>query len=43
VLVNDFTAAALGVTAVGSGDLAPLGGGPPVTHGPIAVLARARG
>jgi glucokinase len=43
VLVNDFTAAALGVTAVGSGDLAPLGGGPPVTHGPIAVLGAGTG
>ena len=43
VLVNDFTAAALGVTAVGSGDLASLGGGPPVEHGPIAVLGAGTG
>src|SRR4029077_10147063 len=32
-LINDFTAAALGVTAVTAGDLAPLGGGTPVTAG----------
>src|SRR6187431_448451 len=43
VLVNDFTAAALGVTAVSSTDLASLGGGPPVAHGPIAVLGAGTG
>jgi glucokinase len=42
-LVNDFYAAALGVTAVRSSDLAPLGGGPPVTSGPIAVLGAGTG
>jgi glucokinase len=43
LLVNDFTAAALGVTAVGATDLAPLGGGPPVAQGPIAVLGAGTG
>ena len=42
-LVNDFFAAALGVTAVGSDELFPLGGGPPVEHGPIAVLGAGTG
>jgi glucokinase len=42
-LVNDFYAAALGVTAVGADELAPLGGGPPVEHGPIAVLGAGTG
>ena len=42
-LINDFTAAALGITAVGSSDLAPLGGGPPVLQGPIAVLGAGTG
>ena len=42
-LVNDFYAAALGVTAVGANDLAPLGGGPPVAQGPIAVLGAGTG
>lgn len=42
-LVNDFSAAALGVTAVGASDLVPLGGGPPVPHGPIAVLGAGTG
>ena len=42
-LVNDFYAAALGVTAVRPTDLAPLGGGPPVTNGPIAVLGAGTG
>src|SRR5262249_28083708 len=36
MLVNDFQAAALGVTAVGSDQLLALGGDPPVTHGPVA-------
>ncbi len=43
MLVNDFTAAALGVTVVQSTDLAPLGGGPPVAAGPIAVLGAGTG
>ncbi|HMC93771.1 MAG TPA: glucokinase [Polyangia bacterium] len=42
-LVNDFYAAALGVTAVRSDELVPLGGGPPVEHGPIAVLGAGTG
>jgi glucokinase len=42
-LVNDFHAAALGVTAVGSDWLAPLGGSPPVRRGPIAVLGAGTG
>ena len=42
-LVNDFFAAALGVTAVGADQLAPLGGGPPVPRGPIAVLGAGTG
>ena len=42
-LVNDFHAAALGVTAVGSEWLAPLGGSPPVRRGPIAVLGAGTG
>ncbi|HVV16120.1 MAG TPA: glucokinase [Polyangia bacterium] len=42
-LVNDFFAAALGVTAVGPDQLAPLGGGPPVPRGPIAVLGAGTG
>jgi glucokinase len=42
-LINDFSAAALGVTAVGATDLAPLGGGPPVARGPIAVLGPGTG
>jgi glucokinase len=43
VLVNDFYAAALGVTAVGPEQLAGLGGDPPVSHGPIAVLGAGTG
>jgi glucokinase len=43
LLINDFTAAALGVTAVDSSQLAPLGGGTPVAHGPIAVLGAGTG
>jgi glucokinase len=42
-LVNDFSAAALGVTAVGPEALAPLGGGAPVPGGPIAVLGAGTG
>ena len=42
-LVNDFYAAALGVTAVSSDFLVPLGGGPPVERGPIAVLGAGTG
>jgi glucokinase len=42
-LVNDFHAAALGVTAVGRDWLAPLGGSPPVRRGPIAVLGAGTG
>jgi glucokinase len=42
-LVNDFVAAAMGVTAVGSDELVALGGDPPVTHGPIAVLGAGTG
>jgi len=42
-LVNDFSAAALGVTVIGPDDLAPLGGGPPVPRGPIAVLGAGTG
>jgi glucokinase len=43
LLVNDFHAAALGVTAVGPDQLVALGGGPAVTHGPIAVLGAGTG
>jgi glucokinase len=43
VLVNDFYAAALGVTVVEHEWLAPLGGGPPVPQGPIAVLGAGTG
>ena len=43
VLVNDFHAAALGVTAVGPDELAALGGDPPVAQGPIAVLGAGTG
>jgi len=42
-LVNDFYAAALGVTVVGPTDLVPLGGGPPAAQGPIAVLGAGTG
>jgi glucokinase len=42
-LVNDFHAAALGVTAVGSEWLAPLGGAPPTRRGPIGVLGAGTG
>lgn len=43
LLVNDFYAAALGVTALRPDDLASLGGGPPVDRGPIAVLGAGTG
>jgi glucokinase len=42
-LVNDFYAAALGVSVVGPDWLAPLGGPPPTPHGPIAVLGAGTG
>jgi glucokinase len=42
-LVNDFSAAALGVTAVGPNELVALGGSMPVAHGPIAVLGAGTG
>jgi glucokinase len=42
-LVNDFHAAALGVTAVGPEQMVALGGGTPVPHGPIAVLGAGTG
>lgn len=42
-LVNDFHAAALGVTAVDAQWLAPLGGSPPTPHGPIGVLGAGTG
>jgi len=42
-LVNDFQAAALGVTAVGPEDLVHLGGDPPVANGPVAVLGAGTG
>jgi glucokinase len=42
-LLNDFHAAALGVTAVGPDGVAPLGGSPPVRRGPIAVLGAGTG
>jgi len=42
-LVNDFHAAALGVTAVAADSLVPIGGGPPAERGPIAVLGAGTG
>jgi glucokinase len=42
-LVNDFQAAALGVTAVGPDQLVALGVGTPLPHGPIAVLGAGTG
>jgi glucokinase len=42
-LVNDFYAAALGVTAVAPEQLVALGGGPPAPQGPIAVLGAGTG
>lgn len=42
-LLNDFYAAARGVATVGSEWLTPLGGGPPVRRGPIAVLGAGTG
>ena len=43
LLVNDFYAAALGVTAVGPSQLAGLGGAPPLAKGPLAVLGAGTG
>jgi glucokinase len=43
VLVNDFHAAALGVTAVGSDELVALGGDLRIAHGPMAVLGAGTG
>ncbi|HXU00813.1 MAG TPA: glucokinase, partial [Polyangia bacterium] len=43
VLVNDFHAAALGVTAVGPDELVGLGGDVRVPHGPMAVLGAGTG
>jgi glucokinase len=42
-LVNDFYAAALGVTVMGPEWLAPLGGATPVRRGPIVVLGAGTG
>jgi glucokinase len=42
-LVNDFHAAALGVSGVSPDWLAPLGGSPPQRRGPIAVLGAGTG
>jgi glucokinase len=42
-LVNDFSAAALGVTVVGPEALVPLGDGTSLPHGPIAVLGAGTG
>jgi glucokinase len=42
-LVNDFYAAALGVTAVSPDELVSLGGAPPIAEGPIAVLGAGTG
>jgi glucokinase len=42
-LVNDFQAAALGITAVGPDHLCALGGDPPIAHGPMAVLGAGTG
>ena len=42
-LLNDFHAAALGVTSVESTYLVGLGGSPPLLHGPIAVLGAGTG
>ena len=42
-LINDFSAAALGVTAVGPKELVSLGGATPVEGGPIAVLGAGTG
>ena len=42
-LVNDFSAAALGVTVVGPTALVSLGGAMPVERGPIAVLGAGTG
>jgi len=42
-LLNDFHAAALGVTSVAPSYLIGLGGSPPVLHGPVAVLGAGTG
>jgi glucokinase len=42
-LVNDFYAAALGVTAVGADFLVSLGGAPPSPRGPVAVVGAGTG
>jgi glucokinase len=42
-LVNDFYAAALGVTAVGPDFLVSLGGSPPTPRGPVAVVGAGTG
>lgn len=42
-LLNDFHAAALGVTSVAPSYLIGIGGSPPVLHGPIAVLGAGTG
>jgi glucokinase len=43
LIVNDFHAAALGVTAIGPEWLAALGGPAPIPRGPIAVLGAGTG
>jgi glucokinase len=43
VVVNDFTALALGVSSVPSSDLMQLGGGPAVEAAPVAVLGPGTG
>jgi glucokinase len=43
LLVNDFHAAALGVTAVGPDELVALGGDVRIEHGPMAVLGAGTG
>jgi glucokinase len=43
LLVNDFYAAALGVTAVGADELVALGGDVRIAHGPMAVLGAGTG
>lgn len=42
-LINDFHAAAMGVSVVGPSFLAGLGGDPPLAHGPIAALGAGTG
>jgi glucokinase len=43
ILVNDFHAAALGVTALGADELVALGGDVRIAHGPMAVLGAGTG